>query len=303
MNAQQMDTQQMDNRGPWFIFTGLLLGIALGIGIAWGVPQAQPVDTHPSSLRADFKDEYRFMIAAAYAISGDLGRARARLAVLGDPDPLVALGGQAQRMLAQNASIERVRILANLSEALQSQPLLPAGETNPAETALPPADFTAVPATASATPTATEDPNLPRPSPTSTDTPFPTLPPLPTATLRPTRTPTPTPGAPFVLVNQVTTCDPQTPGLLQVNLKNTLGQPAAGQELVITWFGGEEHFFTGFKNEISPGYADFVLTEGVEYALSLSQGRTRITGLKAPACLTSDGKAYPGSIVLEFRQP
>ncbi|PWH18673.1 MAG: hypothetical protein DDG60_00125 [Anaerolineae bacterium] len=294
-----------EKRGPWFLFTGLLLGIGLGVAIAWGIPQSEPVNTAPASLRADFKDEYRFMIAAAYTVSGDLGRARARLATLGDPDPLLALGEQAQRLLAANVSIERVRILANLSEALQSQPLATPNDktTPPLETSTPseqqPPAVEPLPTTLEPT----EDSNQPSPTPTTTDTPFPTRPLFPTATLRPTRTLTPTPGAPFALINQSTFCDPQKPGLLQVNLKNALGQPAAGQELVITWFAGEEHFFTGFKNEISPGYADFKLTSEIEYALSLSEGRTRITGLIAPVCTSEDGKPYPGSILLEFRQP
>ncbi|GAB4493081.1 MAG: hypothetical protein Fur0016_20930 [Anaerolineales bacterium] len=297
-----------DHRGPWFIFTGLLLGLGIGIGVAWGVPQAQPVNTSPASLRYDFKNEYRYMIAAAYTVSGDLGRARARLATLADPDSLLALGEQAQRMLAQNSSIERVRILANLSEAIQSQPqatLAPETGADSAASASPLNEPTLPPEQPSATPTPepTENPSLPRPTSTPTNTPFPTLPPLLTATLRPTRTATPTPGAPFTLVNQSIACDPKQPSLLKVNLQNALGQPAPGQELVITWFGGEEHFFTGFKNEIGPGYADFSLASGVEYALSLSEGRTRITGLIAPACADQDGKPYPGSILLEFQQP
>ncbi len=297
-----------DKRGPWFILTGLMIGLGLGIGIAWGMPQAQPVNTSPASLRFDFKDEYRYMIAAAYTVSGDLGRARARLATLEEADPVHSLGEQAQRMLAQNSSLERVRILANLSEALQSQPTqIPTSEggTDSASVVSPLNEThpTLEPSTTPFTPEpieATADIRFP---PTSTDTPFPTLLPLPTATLRPTRTVTPTPGAPFTLVSQSTACDPKQPGLLKVNLQNASGQPAAGQELVITWFGGEEHFFTGFKNEISPGYADFTLASGVEYALSLSEGRTRITGLIAPACVGDDGNLYPGSILLEFRQP
>ncbi len=297
-----------DKRGPWFIFTGLLIGIGIGIGVAWGMPQAQPVNTSPASLRFDFKDEYRYMIAAAYTVSGDLGRAQARLATLNETDPVQSLGEQAQRMLAQNTSMDRVRILANLSEAIQSQPTqTPTPESGTASplpvSPLNEASPTRELSPATLMPESTEDPSLPRPTSTPTDTPFPTLPPLPTATLRPTQTATSTPGAPFTLVSQSTACDPKQPGLLKVNLQNASGQPAPGQELVITWFGGEEHFFTGFKNEISPGYADFTLASGIEYALSLSGGSTRITGLNAPACTGEDGRPFPGSILLEFRQP
>lgn len=307
-----------DNRGPWFILTGLLIGIGIGIGVAWGMPQAQPDETSPASLRFDFKDDYRYMIAAAYTVSGDLGRAQARLTTLGDSDPITALGDQAQRLLAQNAGMDRVRILANLSEALQAQPTQTPtperGTDGPSpilstveEPVSPLSENNPLPETPTPTETSTLEPieataGTPV-TPTQTETPFPTSPPLPTATLRPTRTPTPTPGAPFALVNQSTTCDSKQPGLLKISLQNASGQPAPGIELVITWFGGEEHFFTGFKNEISPGYADFVLTSSIEYALSLSGGSTRITGLLAPACTGEDGKPYPGSIALEFKQP
>lgn len=289
-----------DNRGLWFILGGLILGSAIGVLLAWSMPQAEPVNTSPASLRADFRDDYRFMIASAYSLTGDLGRARARLATLADADPVRALGEQAQRMLAQNSSMERVSILANLSQALQARP----GES----TAPAPAGSPAIPLATSAP---TETP-LPQETPTAEDltraSPVDTPPaPLPatlfTATLRPTRTATATPGAPFALSAQEKTCDPQHPGLLQINLEDAAGQPVPGTELVITWFGGQEHFYSGFKNEISPGYADYTLTSGLEYALSLSGGGTRLTGLIAPVCTTADGKDYPGSIRLAFKQP
>jgi hypothetical protein len=289
------------NRSFWFILTGLILGAALGVLVAWGVPQAQPVNTSPASLRADFKDEYRFMIASAYTLTGDLGRAQARLVTLADADPVKALGEQAQRLLAQNSSMERVRILANLSEALQAQPagtVSPLSATAPASTASTPE-----PPPASPTPIPLETATVAAISiPTQADTATPIPTPIFTATLRPTHTPTATQGAAFTLTDQATFCDPQHKGSLQINLENASGQPAAGVELVITWFGGQERFFTGFKNEISPGYADYTLTSGVEYALSLSGGSTRITGLIAPAC-TDNGKPYPGTIRLEFKQP
>jgi hypothetical protein len=124
-----------------------------------------------------------------------------------------------------------------------------------------------------------------------------------TATPHPTRSPTPTLGAPFALVNQSTFCEPTQPGLLQVFLVDGAFKPVAGVELVITWFGGEDHFFTGLKPDIGNGYADYQMAENTEYALSLSAGGARVTGLKAPACTDQNGKAYPGGIHLEFKQP
>ncbi len=297
-------------RGYWFLFTGLVLGLGLGLLTAWVFAPVQYTDTTPASLRADFKDEYRAMIASAYSATGNLQRAQARLANLGDVDPLKALGEQAQRMMANNAPMEMTQRLADLSEALQAQAAAVPGPTvgqNSPTPATPSNLANATPGdqpTPSATPSgpvsATSAPeNLPSPEATSVSLPSPVF----TFAPRPTRTSTPTPDKPFELANQSTFCETSQPGLLQVNISNNANQPAAGIELIITWFGGEEHFFTGLKPELGNGYADFVMTDKVEYALSLSAGGTRITGLTAPLCIDAGGSAYSGGIRLEFKQP
>ncbi len=292
-----------EKRGPWYLLTGAVLGIAIGLLIGWVMLPVQYVDTSPSTLRSDFKDQYRYMIAAAYSATGNLERARARLALLEDADPVKALGDQAQRMLANNTSQDVVHSLADLSQALQSNPA-----SSPATTLLPQAihtsgQETARPVLSTATSGSPSD-TLP-PADTATPGIISTLEdtPAPFPTPRPTHTPTPTPGAPFVLANKSTFCEPTQPGLVQVVLQDSSGQPAAGVELVITWLGGEEHFFTGLKPELGNGYADFVMSSGVEYALSMSDGGTRVAGLIPPACSSSDGTAYPGGIHLEFKQP
>lgn len=301
----------MNPRGSFglYLVTGLALGIGIGLLIAWGLAPVQYVDTTPATLRLDFKDEYRALIAAAYTASGDLPRAQARLSLLEDADPLKALGDQTQRMLANNVPMEQIRILADLSEALQSQPTLTA-------VSMAPQSASPTPALPLNEASATPEPVLPAPSaesatpepgpillPTETETPAPLPTAIFTATQRATRTPTPTPGAPYELVNQTTFCEPTQPGLLQVFLINAANQPAAGIELVITWFGGEEHFFTGLKSDMGYGYADYKMTENVEYALSLSAGGTRVTGLRTSACTDTGGNAYPGGIRLDFKQP
>jgi hypothetical protein len=290
-----------------FLVTGLALGIGLGLLVAWGLAPVEYVDTSPSTLRFDFKDEYRYMIAAAYANSGDLPRAQARLATLADTDPVRALGAQAQRMLAENVSMEKIRVLANLSESLQSQAAVSAVATIPPPVSTPPtlATVEASDTPPADPPTALVETSTPEPilAPTlgETSTLLPTA--IFTATPRATRTPTPTPGAPFALINQSTFCEISQPGLLQIFLVDGAFKPVAGVELIITWLGGEEHFFSGLKPEISHGYADYQMTETTEYALSLPAGGARVTGIKAPACVDPGGQAYPGGIRLEFKQP
>jgi hypothetical protein len=311
-------------RGHWYLLTGLLIGLVLGIGYAWALSPLEYVDTPPSSLRADFKDEYRYLIAASYRVTGNLDRARARLALLGDPDPVAALGEQAQRMLAASAPTGAIRLVTDLAEAVlnpalasSSEPLIQPLPTDSAVQPAPPED-TPLPTDATSpfepilastetpspsptiTLTATPDPRTRTATATLTPRNSPT--PIPTATIRPSLTPTATPGLPFQLTDQSTFCDSARPGLLQVVLENAAGNPASGIELTVTWLGGEETFYTGLKPELGFGYADFTMTPGIEYALSLSGGVTRISGLQTSPCSADTGD-YPGSIRLEFRQP
>jgi len=202
--------------------------------------------------------------------------------------------------------MDKISILADLSEAIQSQPTSKAVSTIPQPASSTPVapsiEASSTPGANPATALADTTTDEPVSSPTVEDTPvLPTA--IFTATPHATRSPTSTPGAPFELVNQSTFCEPTQPGLLQVFLVNGAFKPAPGVELVITWFGGEEHFFTGLKPEMGYGYADYKMTENTEYALSLSAGGTRVTGLKTPACTDQSGKVYPGGIHLEFKQP
>jgi multidrug efflux pump len=58
---------------------GLLCGIGLGLLYSWQISPVAYIDAEPSILRADFKDQYRIVIAAAYDATRDLPRDRAAL--------------------------------------------------------------------------------------------------------------------------------------------------------------------------------------------------------------------------------
>ena len=74
-------------RNPILQFTlALLIGFGLGLAYSWLLSPVTYVDAHPALLRADFKDQYRIIIAASYASNKDLPRAQARLNLLGDMD-------------------------------------------------------------------------------------------------------------------------------------------------------------------------------------------------------------------------
>ena len=92
-------------RIPWDIILALLAGLGLGLVYAWMIAPLRVTASDPLTLRADFKESYRSAIAAAYAATGNLPRAQARLSLLKDPDPIEALNAQAQRMMARRQAI------------------------------------------------------------------------------------------------------------------------------------------------------------------------------------------------------
>jgi hypothetical protein len=55
-----------EERGPWYLLTGMVIGIVLGLVYAWVVQPVRYVNTSPGSLRVEFKDRYRALIASAY---------------------------------------------------------------------------------------------------------------------------------------------------------------------------------------------------------------------------------------------
>ena len=114
-----------ERRGPWYLITGLVLGLLLGLGAAWLLrpPEAIIPEVKPEALRADYKDQYRAMIALAYQADGDLVRAKARLELLADPDLFRALASQAQQ--AQAAGLPEAGPLALLAGAVGSPPPTP----------------------------------------------------------------------------------------------------------------------------------------------------------------------------------
>lgn len=301
-----------DERGPWYLITGLVLGAVMGVLIAWWYQPVQYTDTAPDSLRTDFKDQYRALIASAYMADGDLVRARARLELLKDQDVFKVLAEQAQRTLAEGNAPQEARALGMLAVALGQSPptLLPSSDGSPS--ASPVGDTLSSTASAVVEITPALAPGTQATAPTLTSTTIFTLTPTsnqelnpsPTFMLLPTRTLTPTPGAPFALKSEELSCkdDLGTP-LIIVQALDAAGQGVPGVEAVVEWDGGESHFFTGLKPELGLGYADFAMTPGVVYTLRLAEGGQVIPNLASSECEANDSERFWGSWVLVFEQP
>ncbi len=196
-----------------------LVGLAVGLGLAllytWVISPVQYVDTAPYSLRADYQAAYAQLAARAYAVDGDLGRARTRLALLGLANPAPAVATLGQRAAAPGGSQPGATALAALAAALEGTPAVVAATSRPARSPSP----SLIATSPSATP-APSDTRLP------TDTVVPSI----TPNLLPTRTPSPTPLSAFVFVGQQQVCDPKLDQpLLQVITENATGDQIAGR--------------------------------------------------------------------------
>lgn len=290
---------------PWRLLGllfALLLGLGAGLAYAWVISPLNLTNSSPDLLRADFKDQYRSLIAASYTATGNLPRAQARLSLLGDEDPIEALNAQAQRATA-SGMFEQADQLAVLAFALANGADASSSVFAPAtQNGEPPVDIepdATLPSPPEDLPfDLTETPQVVSTQSAETQT-------IPsTATPRPTRTPPPTQGAPFRLIGQDTVCDPNLPqGLLQVIVFNSNRRQLAGIKIIITWDTGGEEFFTGLKPELGNGYADFLMFPDTSHAVQLALGSEIATNLVPPVCRTSDGENYLGGYKLTFQQP
>ncbi len=294
-----------EKRGPWYLVTGLVLGIAIGLIYAWLIQPLQYTNTAPRSLRADFKDQYRALIASAHMANGDLLRAKARLELLEDADLYQALAEQAQRTLAENRALNEARALGILAIAVGQTP---ASVAAPEQATTPAAGSfeTSAPTEISTTPQNTLDAETGGIPTGAIETPLlqATSSSVSANSLLPPHTPTPTLGALFVLEQRDPVCDPEQPEpLIQIQTKDANEQPVPGVEIAINWEGGENHFFTGLKPELGLGYADFTMTPNVSYNMRLSDGGQLISNLSPHECEAPDGKMYWGGWLLVFKQP
>ena len=276
--------RRYEERGPWYLLTGLILGIILGVLYTRYLQPVEYIDTSPALLRQDFKDQYRLLIAVAYSANGDLVRAKARLELLKDPDIFRALSEQAQHSLAENGSSIEARSLGLLAIALGQAPPGPALAVTQA--AQPPtgAPSLATPADlSSSSPTASANSDL-----------VTALPPESLAS----------PAGPFTLLNQEKSCDQNLLApLIQIQVTDKSDQPVSGVPVIVTWTGGVERFYTGLKPEQGLGYADYMLDPSMVYSLQVGEGSQPVTDLVAAECEAAAGDRFWGAWLLTFIQP
>jgi hypothetical protein len=276
--------RRYEERGPWYLLTGLIIGIVLGVLYTRYIQPVEYIDTSPALLRQDFKDQYRLLIAAAYSANGDLVRAKARLGLLKDPDVFRALSEQAQHSLAENSASIEARSLGLLAIALGQAPPGPAL------------------AVTQAAQTPTSSPSLATPADLVASTPAPSANTASTSTA-PLANP-PSPEGPFTLLDKEKKCDQNLPApLVQIQVTDRSDRPVSGVPLIITWIGGAERFYTGLKPEQGLGYADYTLDPSIVYSLQVGESSEPLTDLAAAECESAAGDRFWGAWWLTFVQP
>jgi hypothetical protein len=274
-----------ERRGSWYLLTGLVLGVAMGLFYSWVISPVKYVDAPPYALRADYREEYRALVAAAFMYSNDLLRAQDRLKELKDDNPAQSIAMQAQRALADGRPEAEIRALSLLATAL-------------AKNTIPSASTPASPIQATSNPAAAQQETTPSNPMSQITIPTSTSLPLPTSISPPNS------GTPFILQDSKLVCNTDQPDpLIQVEVKDADGQPTPGVELVVTWEQGEDHFFTGLQPELGVGYGDFLMTPNVVYSVHLADGSQEANDLTATECVAEDGSRYWGSWLLTFIQP
>lgn len=124
MNGQET---RKDSYGPTPTIAALLIGLALGVLIAWLVWPVHWIQCDPADLRQEAREEYLLLVAGDYAVTRD---ANAALARLESWDSLAAAGREI-RELADYRRAQGQLDVAQRLDALANGLPLPAAEGGP----------------------------------------------------------------------------------------------------------------------------------------------------------------------------
>jgi hypothetical protein len=237
----------------------------VGLIFTWVVAPVEIGDSRPDFLHPEDKLVYLALIGDIYAYEQDLALAETRLAELDITADGEVLAGLIEQYLDGGGRPEEVRNLARLAEALGAS-----GGVLSVFAAVP----TAQPVAAATTP----------PQPGASPTPVPSITPAPT----------------FRLVERTAVCaEPGQQGQIAIRVQDTDGGELAGIEIVVSWATGQDRFFTGLWPEKGDGYADFSMSRGIEYDVTLAAFKGDVAqGLTSAL---APGTCPTGTVALDWR--
>jgi len=282
------------------VWIGLLVGVAVGVGLGlfytWQVDPVIERNTAPWQLNAAAREQYVVAVALSYAQNRDLTLAFDRLRAAA-PDRNVwqmvadiACERHKSIQITRNSDVVVMRALEQLYS--------PQGAQGCADGRYPaPAPITFVTPTQTLTPTGPLAPQV-----TKTPAGAPVMP-----TVSPELvTASPPADNRFILARIESFCDPDWEGMLEIRVFDARGQGMRGIPVQVSSGGGQrEQFFTGLKPGREPGYADFQMTRGRSYQVSIPGLAADPRSLEAVACEAETGSEtvmVTASYRLNFQQ-
>ncbi|MGF1504330.1 MAG: hypothetical protein GYB64_03830 [Chloroflexi bacterium] len=259
-----------ERTAAWLLLLlALIAGGAGGFYYAWNLNPLTVVNVGPDRLTEADREVYILLVSEAYLHDGDLGRAQARLQLLGEGDLVQLVSVRADSAYLSGADPDEIRALTTLAEALGGNPLAADVFTG---TLAPP--FTP-------TPTARIEVELSPtlPEPTATPTVF-----------VPTVTPTQAVTTTYTLIGREEVCQAEGAGLIEVLVLNEGGSGVPAVPVLARWEGGQNRFFTGLKPDQGSGYADFQTTPDRIYSIELVGLSQPVVGLSSFACTDDTGQ-------------
>ena len=259
------------------LILGVGLGVALGLIYTWEIDPVVERNTSPWQLNAQAREDYVVAVALSYAYNHDLNLAFDRLRAVSPGRNVWSMAADiACDRFKQGKAVTNsdIRVIRALNELYKSQ-----GATGCADGRFPtPAPV----AFSTAVPTGTPTPSL-TPPPTKTATP-----PIPTNTpeqlFAPTRTP---PSGGYILSRLQSFCDAGMGGIIEVRVYDRLGEGVPGVPVEVTWAGNQtDTFYTGLKPEREAGYADFEMSPGINYTVTIPNLRSDPPSVDATPCET-----------------
>ncbi len=278
--ANQSETPRRRFSSASLLLLGLILGLAGALYYAWVAAPIVYVDASPARFSERYKAEYIFLVSQSFAVDGDWAQAQRRLAALDDPAVAETVTALLETFVREGRPSTHIHNLAVLAQKL--------GGDAPAIALFAPTPLAGAAPTATAVPPTLPPTTIPSPTPAPTTTPLPTMTAAPTAV--PTFPSEPTAQPTYRLLNQQRLCDgSESNPQIEVVTLDALLEPLPGVEVLISWDGGSDHFFTGFKPALGEGSGDFAMSPDHSYTVVLADGSPEISGLRIEPC--DDGAA------------
>ncbi len=122
---------ETQKKGPFYLITGLIIGLAIGIFYGWVVNPTRYVDISPQSLHRDQKMQYVLLAAQSYQANEDIGRSYARIKQMMDPVNLDDLRAMLLEMEINPDYHEQFEVVRNFVNSLDLylQTMTNAGQT------------------------------------------------------------------------------------------------------------------------------------------------------------------------------